>query len=103
MRFLTGATAALITAATLLRIFFGAEERLLDEETDDCSSNEDSAAARARLTRAGFPFAVDSVGFVLIMAILDGWFLALKKDYAVQAMLATEKSPDTQAGKPYVI
>jgi hypothetical protein len=37
------------------------------------------------------------------MAILGGWFLAPKKHYAVHPMLATEKSPKTQAGKPYVI
>ncbi|HEV2331125.1 MAG TPA: hypothetical protein VGY56_20270 [Verrucomicrobiae bacterium] len=89
-----------MTAATALRIFFVAEERLFDAETDDSSSDEDAAAARARLTRAGFSFAAGSVGFVLIMAILDGWFLALKKHYAVHAMLATEKLPETQPGTP---
>jgi hypothetical protein len=33
------------------------------------------------------------------MAILVGWFLALDKDYAVRAKLATSKLPETHAGQ----
>jgi hypothetical protein len=33
------------------------------------------------------------------MAILVGWFLALDKDYAVRAKLATQKSPEMRTGE----
>jgi hypothetical protein len=68
-----GETASLMAEATALWIFFEAGERLLDGETGESSSDEDSVAAvRTRLARTGFSFAAGSVGLVLIMAVLVG-------------------------------
>ncbi|HUA66010.1 MAG TPA: hypothetical protein VME24_09190 [Alphaproteobacteria bacterium] len=102
--FLIGATAVLTAAATALRIFFEAGERLLDAAATGSSCDEDFAAVRSRLTRTAFPFSDDSVGFVLIMAnpclasVSSQW-----EKYAFRVALATQKWPKAGSKLPLFV